>query len=80
MAVIRTWLKSSGSPEYRTYQCFACVETMTIGLEHSASPGLRWRDFPARPPPAGRGIPDDVGWIARMVKRITGKEVSASWR
>jgi transposase-like protein len=41
MAVIRTWLKSSGFHEYRTYQCFACVETMTIGLEHSASPGLR---------------------------------------
>jgi hypothetical protein len=60
MAVIRTWFKSSGFPEYRTYQCFACVETMTIGLE--------------------RGIPDDVGWIARMVKRITGQEVSASWR
>jgi hypothetical protein len=28
-------------PEYRTYQCFACVETMTIDLEHSASPELR---------------------------------------
>jgi hypothetical protein len=41
MAVIRTWPKSSGFPEYRTYQCFACVETMTIELEHLASPGLR---------------------------------------
>jgi hypothetical protein len=41
MAVVRTWLKSSGFPEYRTYQCFACVETKTIELEHSASSGLR---------------------------------------
>jgi hypothetical protein len=41
IAVIRTWLKSWGFPEYRTYQCLACVETMTIELEHSVSPGLR---------------------------------------
>jgi hypothetical protein len=40
MALVRTWPQSSGFPEYRTYQCFACVETMTIELEHSASPEL----------------------------------------
>jgi hypothetical protein len=36
MALIRTWPKSSGFPEFRSYQCFDCGEAVTVEHEQAS--------------------------------------------